>query len=139
MTSRARHGLPPSLTWSGALLVAFACVVGTNEVVGLLRGVTPGPVNVAFALALLALTAAVASGLRRRRRWAWLLALSIAVVGLFLVAPVLATILLGGGLEPVGTGWDVVYFPLIGGLLLTVLALLRSARAEVRAGGGGDD
>jgi hypothetical protein len=47
-----------------------------------------------------------------------------AVTTLFFVAPLTGTMLLGGGVDPVGTGWDVVFFPMVTLIHLALLGLL---------------
>jgi len=71
---------------------------------------------------------AIVLGLMRRSRWAWWAALGLALSGLFFVLPVTGTILLGGPTDPVGTGWDVVFFPLTTVVLISLLVVLSKLR-----------
>lgn len=116
-----------AVLWASRLLVFFGATVALNEVIALVRGAAAGMVDSVFAVSLLIVTGVGSLGLRRGARWAWYTTIVLALGGLFLIAPVLGTILLGGGLAPVGTGWDVVYFPLMTVTLLAILLLLRAA------------
>lgn len=129
MTNRAANEVPNQRLWAGGLLVAFGVVVAANYVVAVVRGMETSSLDLAFAVLLLVATGGAARGLRAGWKWAWLGGLAISLGGLFFVAPVVGTILLGGGTEPVGTGWDIVYFPLMTVLLVTVIVIL------VRGGG----
>ena len=53
-------------------------------------------------------------------------------MGLFFVLPVTGTILLGGSIEPVGTGWDIVFFPLTTTVLVALVAALWLLRKPAR-------
>ena len=117
-----------SSTAAGGLLVTFSIVVAANWVLAVVRGVGTGPLDVAFVAAVVLVAGAAAWGLGRGRAWARPLAYAISLGALFFIAPVVGTILLGGGTDPVGTGWDVVYFPLMTVLLLAVLVLLVRSR-----------
>lgn len=118
---------------TGWLLMGFAGLVLANTaVVAATRGATGADWSFAVLVAMVA--GASARSLASGARWAWWTALSLACAGLFFVLPVTGTILLGGALEPVGTGWDIVFFPVS---TITLLALLAALRALRRAGPGG--
>jgi hypothetical protein len=80
--------------------------------------------DVSFVALVLAAAITIVIGLIRRSPWAWWGALALAAVGLFFVLPVAGTILLGGPSDPVGTGWDVVFFPLTTAVLVALLGAL---------------
>ena len=127
MSARAGGGLTLA---AGVLLMTFAALVAINTAVTAAAGGATGA-DASF-VALLVIVAAVAGrSLYRGARWAWWISLALALVGLFFVAPVTGTMLLGATLEPVGTGWDVVFFPLITVDLLALVAVLW--RLRVRA------
>jgi hypothetical protein len=88
-----------------------------------------------WALVLLAVTASViaARSLWRSAPGAWWMAAAYDAVGLFFVLPVMVAILFGASREPVGTGWDVVFFPAVTAALLAVSAALWIARPKRRA------
>jgi len=120
--------------WSAWLMLSFGALFGANAVMTAVRGVGT-VIDVAFAALLLTVAAWIAVGLGQEARWAKWAALALGGVGLFFVLPVAGTILLGGALDPVGTGWDVVYFPLTAIVLvalLTVLSFSRSAADDGR-------
>lgn len=77
-----------------------------------------------FGIGVLVGAALVARGLSRGARWAWWLAFAGTLVGLFFVLPITGAVLFGGSLEPVGTGWDLVLFPLGAALLVALLLAL---------------
>lgn len=132
MTTSAPHDISRSRTWASGLLLAYGVVFAANWVVAVVRGTSAGPIDLAFSALVLVVTVGAAWGLRRGAKWAWLTAVAVSLGALFFIAPVVGTILLGGGTEPVGTGWDVVYFPLMTGLLISIVVLL--ARDRGRAG-----
>lgn len=126
--SRSHERRPArAVLWASRLLVFFGVIVAVNGAVALVRGVTVGIADTAFAVVMLIVTVVGAQGLRRGARWAWFGTILLALGGLFFIAPVVGTIALGGGLDPVGTGWDFVYFPLMTVTLLSILLLLRAA------------
>lgn len=134
MPTSAEPERSPARIWTARLVVLFGLLVAANEAVAWARGREGAVTDVAFAVLLVAATVLMARGLRSAARWAWPAVLALAAVGLFFLAPITGTMLLGGGLDPVGTGWDVVFFPLATVVLLTILVLLRSIAR--RAGGG---
>jgi len=85
-----------------------------------------------WAFALLAAVASIvaARSLWRGARGAWWVAAAYDAVGLFFVLPVMVAILFGASREPVGTGWDVVFFPAVTVALLAVSAALWIARPQ---------
>jgi hypothetical protein len=112
---------------AGWLLIAFAGLVLANTaVLSLTAGATGTDWSFAVLLAMVA--GASAHSLWQGARWARWIALALAFVGLFFILPVTGTILLGGPTDPVGTGWDVVFFPLSTAVLLALLAALWAAR-----------
>lgn len=117
------------------LVLSFGTLVAANAALAAVRSsATAG--DLATGGALLALAALIARGLWRGARWAWWASLVLAAVGLFFVLPLVGTILLGGPAEPVGTGWDIVFFPLSAAVLTAlVIALL----ARPKAAGVGDE
>ena len=120
---------------AGGLVFAFWGLLAANTWVAALRvGVTGS--DVSFVLLVLAAAIAIVLGLIRRSPWAWWSALGLAVVGLFFVLPVVGTILLGGPSDPVGTGWDVVFFPLTTAVLIGLVVALWRLRGVGRSGGG---
>lgn len=108
---------------AGWLVVGFGGLVAVNVAVAAAGAGATGT-DLSFAVLLLLVAAVTARSLRRGTRWAWWISLALACVGLFFVLPVTGTILLGGSMEPVGTGWDVVFFPLTTLVLVALLALL---------------
>jgi Na+-driven multidrug efflux pump len=86
--------------------------------------------------ALFGLTGLVARGLWRGTYWAWWSSLALAAAGLFFVLPLAGTILLGGPTEPVGTGWDVVFFPLTAAVLVALLIALWTLPKSARTRSG---
>lgn len=110
----------PLASW---LLVAFAGLVLANTGVSAVRGDATGA-DWSFALLLVVVAAVTARSLWLGSGWAWWVSIALAFVGLFFVLPVTGTILLGGSLEPVGTGWDIVFFPLTTAVLVALLAAL---------------
>jgi hypothetical protein len=124
----AQRGARLTVT-AGVLLMAFAVLVAINTAATAATGGATGA-DVSF-VALLVVVAAVAGrSLHLGARWAWWISLALASVGLFFVAPVTGTLLLGGTLEPVGTGWDVVFFPLITVDLLALVVVLWRLRGR---------
>jgi hypothetical protein len=86
--------------------------------------------DLSFVVVVLLTTSLCGYGLRRRALWAWWASFLQAGLGLFFVLPVVGTILLGGTTEPVGTGWDIVFFPLSTAILVALLVLLVMARRQ---------
>jgi hypothetical protein len=125
--------LPRSVTWASWLVVSLGALVAANWVVAIIGNAGATGADLSFAILLLLTTAASGRGLQRRARWAWLASFLLAVCGLFFVAPIAGTILLGGGTDPVGTGWDVVFFPFLAGILTSLLVLLRSVWKEMES------
>ena len=110
--------------WAARLLVTFGALTVAHWFVASAHLIGQSVADLGFALLLGGLTVVVARGLLGGARWARWGAFALAGTGIFFVAPVAATILLGGGAEPIGTGWDVVYFPLALLLLTAVIAVL---------------
>jgi hypothetical protein len=120
---------------ANGLLISFWGLLAANTWVAAVRvGVTGS--DISFVLLVLVATVAIVLGLVRRARWAWWAALALAATGLFFVLPVAGTILLGGPSDPVGTGWDVVFFPLTAAVLVALTAVLWGLRESGRPGGG---
>jgi len=116
--------------WSGRLLVAFGTLLLVHGFVAARHVFASSTVDLAIFVVIFLVCLGTARGLWRRAPWAWWMALGVALVALFFVAPVAGTIILGGGAEPVGTGWDVLFFPLAAVILVGVLIMLRWARNE---------
>jgi hypothetical protein len=105
------------------LVLSFGTLVAANAALTAVRGsATVG--DLATGGALLVLAVLIAQGLRRGARWAWWASLALAGAGLFFVLPLAGTILLGGPTEPVGTGWDMVFFPLTAAILVALVIAL---------------
>jgi hypothetical protein len=118
--------------WSARLIVVFGTLMLVHGFVTTRHIFAPSAVDLAVSVAIFLVCLAAGRGLRRGDPWAWWAALGITLVALFFVAPVAGTIILGGGTEPVGTGWDVVFFPLASVILVGELIMLRWARKESR-------
>lgn len=116
--------------WSARLIVLFGTLMLVHGLVTNRHIFAPSAVDLAISVVIFLVCLAAGRGLRRQDRWAWWSALGITLVALFFVAPVAGTIILGGGTEPVGTGWDVVFFPLASVILVGELIMLRWARKE---------
>jgi len=129
----ATSDLPRSVTWASWLVVSFGVLVAANWVVAVIGDTGATGADLSFGIFMLLATAASGRGLQRRARWACLASFILAICGLFFVAPIAGTILLGGGTDPVGTGWDVVFFPLVAGILTSLLVLLRSVWKEMES------
>jgi hypothetical protein len=123
---------PRSATWASRLVVLFGFAVAANWVVAMTRDVEPTGADLSFTVLMLVVTGLLGYGLNRLARWAWFLSLVLAALGLFFVAPIIGTMMLGGGLEPIGTGWDVFYFPLLTVILVALLILLPSVWREMQ-------
>jgi energy-coupling factor transporter transmembrane protein EcfT len=108
---------------AGWLLVVFAVLVLANTAVSASRSGATGA-DWSFAVLLVVVAGAAARSLWLGVRWAWWTSFALAFVGLFFVLPVTGTILLGTSMEPVGTGWDVVFFPLTTAVLVALLVAL---------------
>jgi len=123
---------------AGGLVFGFWGLLATNTWVAASPvGVTGS--DVSFVLLVLAAAIAMVLGLIRRSSWAWWATLALAAFGLLFVLPITGTILLGGPSDPVGTGWDVVFFPLTTAVLIAlVVALFKLRRADGSAGGTPD-
>lgn len=122
---------PGPVPMAGWLLIVFAGLVLANTGVSALRAAATGA-DWSFALLLVVVAAVAARSLWVGMRWAWWVALGLAAVGLFFVLPVTGTILFGGSTEPVGTGWDIVFFPLTTIVLATLVASLWPLRKSAR-------
>ena len=119
-----------ALRASAWLVFMFGVLVAANAALAVaLARATSG--EVAFALGVFVMASVVATSLRRSARWAWWASLAFAVVGLFFVLPVTGSVLLGSTLEPVGTGWDVVFFPLTAAVLSALLVALWTLRRKL--------
>lgn len=124
-------GASPTTRAASWLVVTFGVLVALNALVAwVTTGVTTGA-DISFVIMLLMAVSVCGIGLRRLASWAWWISLLLAAVGLFFVLPVTGTILLGGPSDPVGTGWDVVFFPLTTLVLLALVAALLRTRREV--------
>ncbi len=123
-----RHTLRSRLaSW---LMLAFGGLFAANAALAVFRGFS-NAIDASFAVLVFVTAAWTAAGLWEDARWARRVAPLLAATGLFFVLPVAGTIALGGALEPVGTGWDVVYFPLTAIVLIALLAVLWGSRAAV--------
>ncbi len=120
MYTATKPGPVPMAAW---LLIVFAGLVLANTGVSTVRAVATGA-DWSFTLLLVVVVAVAARSLWIGMRWAWWLALGLAAAGLFFVLPVTVTILLGGSTEPVGTGWDIMFFPLTTAVLAALIAAL---------------
>jgi len=109
---------------AASLTATFGILVAANTAVAAPGG-RPSAAEGAFALLLVMLTAWCARGISRNQPWARLVVLGLVAVGLFFVLPITGALLLGSDPEPVGTGWDVVFFPLTTAVLLALLWTLR--------------
>ena len=118
---------PQAVAWASHLVVSFGVIMLVHFFVVSYTMAGVSAADFSFAVLLLVAAAVCGRGMRRRARWAWFGALALALGGLFFVAPIVMTILLGGGPDPVGTGWDVVFFPLVAAILVALLAMLRPA------------
>jgi hypothetical protein len=83
-----------------------------------------------FALTAAVISLITARGLWLGARWAWWVAASYGLAGLLFVLPVAAAIVFGASREPVGTGWDVLLFPLTTALTLALLVALWIGRPQ---------
>lgn len=128
MRTAQEPGPIPFASW---LLVAFAGLVLANTGVSALRGAAAGA-DWSFAVLLAVVAAVTARRLWLGVGWARWVSVALAFVGLFFVLPVTGTILLGGSMEPVGTGWDIVFFPLTTTVLVALLAALWPLRRSAR-------
>jgi hypothetical protein len=115
------------------LVIAFWGLIAANTWVAAVRvGVTGS--DLSFVALVLVAAVAIALGLVRRARWAWWAAVALAATGLFFVLPVAGTIVLGGPSDPVGTGWDVVFFPVTAAVLAALMIVLWSLRKSADPG-----
>ena len=132
--------LPRRIGWASSVLWSFGFLVVAHFFVASVNRVGATLADLGFALLILVVSGLSARGLGRRARWAWFAALLLALPSLFFVAPVTGTILLGGGAQPIGTGWDVFFFPAATLLMLVLLALLPGIWREmgVRPAEGGE-
>lgn len=128
MNTATRPGPVPMAAW---LLIVFAGLVLANTGVSALRADATGA-DWSFAVLLVVVAAVAARSLWVGVRWAWWLALGLAAVGLFFVLPITGTILFGGSTEPVGTGWDIMFFPLTTTVLAALVAALWLRRTPAR-------
>lgn len=118
--------------WASGLILVFWGLLAANTWIAAVRvGITGA--DVSFVLLVLAAALAIVIGLVRRSPWAWWGALVLAGVGLFFVLPVTGTLLLGGPRDPVGTGWDVVFFPVTTAVLTGLLVVLWRLRGDLTA------
>jgi hypothetical protein len=116
--------------WAGGLVLVSWGLLATNTWVAAVQiGITGS--DLSFVLLVLAAALAIVIGFIRRSPWAWWGALALAGVGLFFVLPVTAALLLGGARPPVGTGWDVVFFPATTGVLVGLLVVLWRLRGDL--------
>jgi hypothetical protein len=137
MTTKEPDELPPPIVWAGRILKLFGLVVLAHFYVASFNQVGATLTDLGVALLILVVAVVSQQGLRHRARWAWTVALLLALGSLFFAAPVTGTIVLGGGTEPIGTGWDLFFFPGVTVMMLTLLALLartwRETGREARA------
>ena len=131
MTQPPAPPVPRRIALASRLLWLFGLLVLVHFFVSSINRVGATLTDLAFALLIVIIAALSGRGLRRRARWAWVAALLLALGTLFFVAPVTATILLGGGAQPIGTGWDVVFFPASTGIHLALLGLLSQTWREM--------
>ena len=122
--------LPPSIVWAGRVLKLFGLLVLAHFYVASFHEVGATLPDLGFTHLLLVVAVVGQKGLRHRARWAWITALLLAVGSLFFAAPITGTILLGGGTEPIGTGWDLFFFPCLTVMMLALLGLLARAWKE---------
>ena len=115
----------------GLVLVFWGLLAMNTWVAATRIGITGS--DVSFVLLVLAATIAIVIGLIRRSPWAWWGALALTAGALFFVLPVTGTLLLGGPTDPVGTGWDVVFFPVTTGVLIALLVMLWRLRGDARS------
>jgi len=134
--SAAGRAATPSARLASWLVVAFGALFALHSVIGRGQAVTGS--GLSFAAVVLLTTSLCGYGLRRRSLWAWWASLLLAGLGLFFVLPVVGAILLGTTTEPVGTGWDVIFFPLTTAILIALLALLVMARRQAGTAGQGE-
>lgn len=113
----------PAVQWTARLVVGFGGAVMLHWFVASYNQIGATLVDLAFAVALMAFALACRRALLGGDRRAMPAVLFIAVAGLFFVAPVVGTMLLGGGTEPIGTGWDSVFFPVVALLSLGMVGL----------------
>lgn len=126
----------PWVRAAALLLVAYGVLVLLNAVVLWLSGDWAAAGDLSFGVLLLVVVGITGAALRRGQTWAWWLALLLDIAGLFFVFPVVASIILGAGTDPVGTGWDVVFFPTVALVLGALAALLFRIRDTVWGGPG---
>lgn len=126
--------VPRSIVWASRLVVAFGVLTMVHWLVASFNRIGATAADLGFTVLLLVATAVCGHGMRRHARWAWFGALALAIGGLFFVAPIAGTILLGGSTEPIGTGWDVVFFPLVALILVVLIAMLRPAWRAMGSG-----
>jgi hypothetical protein len=117
--------------FAGWMLLAVGGLMLANTA---FASVGPGVTGSDWSFTLLAAVASVvtARGLWVGARWAWWTAVAYAVAGLFFVLPVVIALLFGSWGEPVGTGWDVLFFPLITAVMIASLVALWIARPRRR-------
>ena len=115
----------------GLVLIFWGLLAMNTWIAAARVGITGS--DVSFVLLVLAAAIAIVIGLIRRSPWAWWSGLALTLLALFFVLPVTGTLLLGGPSDPVGTGWDVVFFPVTTGVLIALLVLLWRLRSDARA------
>jgi len=128
------HDLPTDARmFAGWLLVAVGGMVLANTGIS---SAAPGVTGADWSFALLVVVASVviARSLWAGARWAWWTSAAYGAVGLFAVLPLTGAIAFGPSTEPVGTGWDVVLFPLITAIMVALLAALWISRPSLPSG-----
>jgi hypothetical protein len=114
------------------ILVEGGLVLAHTAVSSVGSGVTGS--DWSFAL-LVALTSVLtARGLWLGARWAWWVSVAFGATGLFFLLPVTAAVLFGASAEPIGTGWDILVFPLMTAVMLALVVAAWMAREGRRRG-----
>jgi hypothetical protein len=124
--SVADRSATPAARAASWLMVAFGGLAALHAITGGGEPVTGS--DLSFAVVVLVAASLCGYELRRGTQWAWWISLILAGVGLFFVLPIAGAVLLGGTAEPVGTGWDVVFFPLTTIVLVALVAVLVMGR-----------
>lgn len=125
------NALPRTRRLACGLVLIFWGLLAMNTWIAAVQVGLTGS-DVSFVLLVLAASIAIVIGLVRHSPWAWWGALVLTAAALFFVLPVTGTLLLGGPRDPVGTGWDVVFFPVTTGVLIALLVLLWRLREDAR-------
>jgi hypothetical protein len=115
--------------FAGWMMLAIGALVLANTGVSSASPAVTGA-DWSFALTAAVISLVTARGLWDGARWAWWIAVPYGLAGLFFVLPVTASIAFGAAHEPVGTGWDVLLFPLITALMVALLVALWMGRPQ---------